>query len=402
MDSIKPTIIWVTPAHGREFGGVGVSSARITDGLKSIFNVIVVTPGEFVPTDSYMERKDEPNCFEFNWRDHREHKQFLNDLVMELASCHKAIGVCAFYAGDLAFSTIYAAKQLDLKSAIFCRGNDIDLDIFSASAFHVQWALSNANKIFTVTSEMAKKVETLTRHRNVQFIANSVNAGLFSPTPVNVNSNAQRIKVGMFGEIKDKKGLPLLIESLDFQHFELHIFGRLRVESEKYLHGLGLLAPDKRAQIYVHPYSTESTTIKSYYMSVDIVCIPSHHDGMPNVLLEAMSMGRLCICSAVGGALDVIDPDCNGLLFHPRDSEDLQAKLAVAAAHVQNHKQITELTPMGTRAREKIIESYSNDHERTQYHVMLRDLFMPPLNSQTAMTRKNGGSAILSTPLEKE
>lgn len=63
------------------------------------------------------------------------------------------------------------------------------------------------------------------------------------------------------------------------------------------------------------------------YQSAGIFCLPSHHEGMPTVLLEAMACGMPVVASAVGGCLEVVNGGENGLLVPPRDPETLAEAL---------------------------------------------------------------------------
>jgi glycosyltransferase involved in cell wall biosynthesis len=87
--------------------------------------------------------------------------------------------------------------------------------------------------------------------------------------------------------------------------------------------------------------------------SSDIVVVPSHAEGMPMVLLEAMASGLPVIASSVGAIPEVIDHDRNGLLIPPKDpsalahalerlilSPELRERLG-AAARVEVEKRFT-------------------------------------------------------------
>lgn len=51
--------------------------------------------------------------------------------------------------------------------------------------------------------------------------------------------------------------------------------------------------------------------------AADVVCMPSHSEGMPNALLEAMAVGRAVVATRVGGIPEAIVDEVNGLLVEP-------------------------------------------------------------------------------------
>lgn len=63
------------------------------------------------------------------------------------------------------------------------------------------------------------------------------------------------------------------------------------------------------------------------YRSASAVVLASQHEGMPNVLLEAMAYARPVIATPVGGIPDLIIDDVNGKLVPPRDPSALAAAL---------------------------------------------------------------------------
>jgi glycosyltransferase involved in cell wall biosynthesis len=60
---------------------------------------------------------------------------------------------------------------------------------------------------------------------------------------------------------------------------------------------------------------------------MDVFCLPSLSEGLPNALMEAMSVRLACVASHVGGVVQLIAHENNGLLVTPGDVAGLTAAL---------------------------------------------------------------------------
>jgi glycosyltransferase involved in cell wall biosynthesis len=61
------------------------------------------------------------------------------------------------------------------------------------------------------------------------------------------------------------------------------------------------------------------TDMTPYYTMADLVVLPSHTEGSPNVLLEAMAAGLPIIATAVGGVPEIVEHEKQALLVEKRN-----------------------------------------------------------------------------------
>ena len=80
----------------------------------------------------------------------------------------------------------------------------------------------------------------------------------------------------------------------------------------------------------VHFYGFTENPVP-YYEKCDCVILPSYHEGMSNVLLEAAAMSRPIIASDIPGCREAVEDGVSGILCNAKDTESLyQAMLRFA------------------------------------------------------------------------
>jgi glycosyltransferase involved in cell wall biosynthesis len=109
-------------------------------------------------------------------------------------------------------------------------------------------------------------------------------------------------------------GLILAKEDLPFQ---ISIFGDgpLKNELAEEIKKKGL-----NDKITLHGFKKN---LKEEMAALDVFVLCSLHEGMPMALLEAMALGSLVVCTAVGGMKEIIDNGKNGILVPSQDVPEL-------------------------------------------------------------------------------
>jgi glycosyltransferase involved in cell wall biosynthesis len=99
-----------------------------------------------------------------------------------------------------------------------------------------------------------------------------------------------------------------------------------------------------------------------------VFCLPSHAEGLPMAMLEAMASGRAVVASSVGGIPETIVDGGNGLLVPPRD----EAALARALAQVLGDDALRARLALAARAT--IEQHYSTEVVCGQLSALYREL----------------------------
>lgn len=86
---------------------------------------------------------------------------------------------------------------------------------------------------------------------------------------------------------------------------------------------------------------------RPYYAMADCIVLPSYHEGMSNVLLEASAMGRPVITSDIPGCREAVEDGKSGYLCEMKNADMLFEKMKMMA-----DKSLEEIEEMGRCARE--------------------------------------------------
>ena len=100
---------------------------------------------------------------------------------------------------------------------------------------------------------------------------------------------------------------------------EFHIVGSFE---EGYKPLMGEL--EQTGVVKYHGYQSD---MKHFYAMADCVVLPSYHEGMSNVLLEAAASGRPLITSDIPGCREAVEPGVSGYLCPARDADALYAAM---------------------------------------------------------------------------
>lgn len=138
-------------------------------------------------------------------------------------------------------------------------------------------------------------------------------------------SEADGVRVLYLGRIMKEKGMDELFEAVqtlkkkhgDAVHFDLvGFFEDAYKETVEKMADAGL--------VQYHGFQADP---RPFYARCHCTVLPSYHEGMSNVLLEAAASGRAVITSDIPGCREALQNGVSGLLCKPRDAQSLTEQL---------------------------------------------------------------------------
>lgn len=149
-----------------------------------------------------------------------------------------------------------------------------------------------------------------------------------------------------FGQIKEVKGLDLLIEafslvSKDFPSAQLVIAGRVwKDDFGKYQSLLDEKGIQAQVKLHIRYIADEEVT--AFYSAADVVVLPYRRIYQSGVLLMAMSYGVPVLTSDLDAMKEIVDDGENGFLFESDNPVALAASLRRVLSDASGRKKASE------------------------------------------------------------
>lgn len=372
-------ILFLTERYPPDQGGVSASAGRISRALAAAgADVDVVAWTRTLQAGQVVQQDGNPAVYRMGrfreWDSTMPHTLNLLDWLVSMRAYDAVWGHYASLAGFLA---AWYGRLTSIPSIVSIRGNDLDRDVFPPGDFaRLEWTLRNAGLITAVTRELAKKAAALTGRTDIVHLPNAVDHDVFTPgRPSAGLRTALGIRrgecvLGFAGELREKKGLPYLIDGLRAVQLNrpacLLLIGDVRASEMPRL--TGLLGPGTLAEhrVLITGQLAAPAEVNQHLRLCDVYLQPSQWDGMPNALLEAMSAGCGCIASDAGGIPEIITPGVDGILVPRWQLHRLgEAVLEWVDADESHRARIRKA------ARARVVEQFNFECERRALQAAL-------------------------------
>jgi glycosyltransferase involved in cell wall biosynthesis len=367
-------VLFVTERFPPDRGGAAASAARQVANLAPCLDRLDVLrlAGDLPPARVVVEEHE-------SWRLYRvgaapavdESLQLLYQTSSNLVRAHGHHVLHGFYAVHAGYVAAAVARALGRRSVVSLRGNDVDRAMFHGPRLpFLLWTLERADALVGVSREILGKVTALTgRSAGLHRVPNGVDGAAFSASAPDSgeaspeHAGAPRPWIGFAGELRLKKGLPVLQALAARLALEgrgtLFWIGGVRSEERPAVEAWRRAAPQAAGRVRELPYLADAGRLAARYRAMDLMVFPSLWEGMPNALLEAMACGRPVLATAVGACPEVIEDGVSGFLVPPERLDAFaEAALGVLARPAE------ERARLGAAARARALGAFTPEAER--------------------------------------
>jgi len=248
------------------------------------------------------------------------------------------------------FAAVIAAQILGVPSVVKLHGSDINLIAkLPGPRRLMSWALPRAAHVVAVSRPLAEEAIALGVARDrVTVVLNGVDAALFQPR----DRAAARRELGLpeaaplalyVGNLKPEKGVLELARA--WPTVARHVAdAQLAIVGGGPLRDQVAATVGERARL-VGPQPLERVPV--WMAACDVLVLPSHVEGTPNVILEALASGRRVVASRVGGVPDLVTSPTLGTLVPPGDVDALADALVLALRQPYDPVEVARLGARG-------------------------------------------------------
>jgi teichuronic acid biosynthesis glycosyltransferase TuaC len=250
-------------------------------------------------------------------------------------------------------ATVAVGRALGLPVVVKLHGSDIDV---LATRPTLRWqlarALPRAARVVAVSRALGAAAVSLgVDPARVDIVGNGIDASLFRPRDAHearaalgrgADDRPWILYVGRLAEDKGVLDLAAAFATVSAAHRRAALVlvgeGPARGALE------AALAPFGARAILVG--ARPLAEVPLWMAAANLVTLPSHHEGAPNVLLEALACGRPVVATRVGGIPDIVHRDELGALVPVSDRPALAAALARA---LETSSSASAVVALGTR-----------------------------------------------------
>jgi teichuronic acid biosynthesis glycosyltransferase TuaC len=244
--------------------------------------------------------------------------------------------ILAYFVYPIGFAAVAAGRELGIPAVVGAVGSDLRRmnGIFVRPL--ITQAITNAAFVTTVSEELRRRaIARGAKPEHVRTIHDGCDAEIFHPgeraaarAELQVAPDAELVL--FVGSMLPLKGIAELLDATAMlaakrPNLQVVCIGEGTHQGEFRARAA---APDLAEHVRFTGGKLPEE-VAQWMTAANVFCLPSHSEGMPDVILEALNSGRAVVAADVGGIPEFVTPKC-GILVPPKDARRLAEALSQA------------------------------------------------------------------------
>ncbi len=253
--------------------------------------------------------------------------------------------------------------------------------------FFDRWLLKYATCVVTVSPQLRDELFLLRgEKRRTELVLNAIDPDFirFEGKEDHIRATYCRDKdtilLGVFGRLSPEKGHEILLRACSPLVKELNAVLLVVGEGPEraFLEDLCIQLELEKNVFFVG----QQASIGDYYRAIDLLVIPSLSEGLPFVMLEAMSQGKPVLATSVGAIDCVITDGENGWLVEAGNHQALQEKLEQVVGNRET------MEKMGEKAKSSLKKHFLAERQCAEMTTLYLDILAKHVLARTILKRR--------------
>lgn len=332
---LRIAIVGMYPSHANQiFEGIMRVTASLADALAILpeTEVTVLTPHRMrhFLKKTTVQKKDHLIIKRMNYLTYIFH--LLKNNLYDVVNIH---GVSLFTA----LALIYQIRNRQNRNTVYTSHGLVAMEKQMGYRYSPSMVLFEKLLIYfshSITTISSRTGQYILQNYNIQqkkitVIGNGVNPDLFKPAG-RVKKKENSGQILFVGSLLPVKGLDFLFSVLyDIQDpFIMHLVGKSTPYFESLKTKYQALFHQKKIRFHGAKFQNE---LMKMYAFCDFLVLTSYYDQFPQVVLEAMAMGKPVLLSDRIGSSDIIQQGKNGYIIPYGDQNALKEKISDLLRH---------------------------------------------------------------------
>lgn len=246
------------------------------------------------------------------------------------------------------YAAVQVGRRLGIPAVIGSRGSDLKM-IPPAGPIraHTILALQHANAVLCVSQDLVQAALQLgASPERTHLVRNGIDRQIFAMQDRQAARNSLGLDANspllvFVGNLLPVKNVHVLIEAAALLQHQGHTSLQLAIIGEGNLEGQ-LRQAAQQFGVASHVLflgAKPASEVAQWLNAADVFCLPSQSEGLPNVVLEALSCGCPVVGTTVGGIPELVNSKC-GILASPGNAAELAAAITQALKFDWNREAI--------------------------------------------------------------